>query len=273
MNIFFTAVVIVAANALAIGLMLLLRRRAPEGGYFSDSDRASGVFGVLATGFAIFAGFVIFLAFTKYDQSRTGAESEALTVAQQYETAQFLPERARSRLTGELICYGRSVVRREWPAMEDGNVAMLNPWGIALFRTMKQAAPSTAAEQSAYDKWFDQTSEREEARRDRLHAAEGIIPTSLWIALFLLAGVVVAYIGFYADSAERARAQAMLVGSATTALVVTLLAIHVLDNPYRPGLGSIEPIAMERMLAVVDEARAALGDVAPPPCDDAGVAR
>ena len=71
--------------------MLLVRRQAPEGSYFSDGDRASGVFGVLATGFAIFARFVIFLAFTSYDQSRSGAEAEALVVAQQFETAQFLP--------------------------------------------------------------------------------------------------------------------------------------------------------------------------------------
>jgi hypothetical protein len=37
---------------------------------------------------AIFAGFIIFLAFTSYDQSRSGAESEALTVVLQFETAQ-----------------------------------------------------------------------------------------------------------------------------------------------------------------------------------------
>ena len=100
--------------------MLLVRRRAPEGSYFTDGDRASGVFGVLAGGFAIFAGFIIFLAFTTYDQSRSGGEAEALTVVQQFETAQFLPPAVRDRLSGELVCYGRSVVHQEWPQMEDG---------------------------------------------------------------------------------------------------------------------------------------------------------
>src|SRR6188472_3912882 len=100
--------------------MLLVRRRAPEGSYFQDGDRASGVFGVLAGGFAIFAGFIIFLAFTSYDQSRAGGEAEALTVRQQFETAEFLPSVARARLKGELICYGRSIVHREWPQMEEG---------------------------------------------------------------------------------------------------------------------------------------------------------
>jgi hypothetical protein len=46
----------------------------------------------------IFAGFIILLAFTSYDQSRSGGESEALTVIQQFETAEFLPEAVRRRL-------------------------------------------------------------------------------------------------------------------------------------------------------------------------------
>ena len=90
--------------------MLLVRRRAPEGSYFADGDRASGVFGVLATGFSVLLGFIIFLAFTSYDQSRSGAETEALAVTQQVETAQFLPAAVAAELTGELVCYARSVV-------------------------------------------------------------------------------------------------------------------------------------------------------------------
>jgi hypothetical protein len=35
------------------------------------------VFGVLATGFAVLLGLVVVLAFTSYDESRTGAETEA----------------------------------------------------------------------------------------------------------------------------------------------------------------------------------------------------
>src|SRR6476660_4102172 len=108
--------------------MLLVRRRAPAGSYFADGDRASGVFGVLAGGFAIFAGFIIFLAFSTYDQSRTGGESEALTVVQQFETAELMPAAVRTPLTGQLVCYARSVVHQEWPQMEHGDAPAINPW-------------------------------------------------------------------------------------------------------------------------------------------------
>jgi Protein of unknown function (DUF4239) len=274
MSLLWGILILVVADVVAISALLLVRRRAPEGSYFADGDRASGVFGVLATGFAIFAGFVIFLAFTTYDDARSGAESEALAVMQQYETAQFLPPAIRERATGELVCYGRHVVGQEWPRMERGALDhTINPWAVALFRSLRVAQPETPSEQSAYDKWLDQTSEREEARRDRIHGAAGIIPDSIWIVLFLTGTIVFAYMLFFADSAEMARSQAMLIGSATTVLVATLLAIVALDNPYRSGVGAIQPVAMERALRTLDDARAVVGDDAPLPCDGQGAAR
>ena len=177
MSLLWTIVILVVANSVAIGAMLLVRRRAPEGSYFKDGDRASGVFGVLAGGFAIFAGFIIFLAFTTYDQSRAGGEAEALTVVQQLETAELFPATVRPRLGGELVCYGRSVVHQEWPEMEAGKGGdSINPWTVALFRSVQLANPRSPAEQAAFGKWLDQTSDREEARRDRLHGAEGVTP-------------------------------------------------------------------------------------------------
>ena len=113
MNVVWGLLITVAVAGAAVTAMLLVRRRAPEGSYFSDGDRASGVFGVLATGFSVLLGFIVFLSFTSFDQARTGAETEALMVAQQVETAQLLPQPAGATLTGQLVCYGRSVVGYE----------------------------------------------------------------------------------------------------------------------------------------------------------------
>jgi len=264
-------VVTLVATGLAVTAMLLVRRRAPEGSFFTDGDRASGVFGVLATAFAIFAGFVIYLAFTVYDNSRTGAETEALTVVQQYETAQFFPDTSRRELSGQLVCYARYVVNEEWPGMEKGaDPDTINPWGVRMFETLKATQARTSAEQSAYDKWQDQTSDRELARQSRLHGAVGIIPLTIWVVLLLSAALIFVYMLFFADSAEYARSQAMLIGSATAIVTVTLLVIFALNNPYRPGMGRLQPVAMERSLRLLDQARAAIGDREQLPCDAKG---
>ena len=75
---------------------------------------------------------------------------------------------------------------------------------------------------------------------------------------------------FFADSGEGAGAQAMLMGSATTVIVLTLLAINALDNPHGAALGRIEPVAMERSLRMLDRERAVVNDTASLPCDGQG---
>ena len=271
MNIFLAIVIVLVAVAGAVASILLVRLRAPEGGYFSDGDRAAGVFGVLATGFGILLGFIVFLAFASYDQSRAGAETEALLVAQQFETAHFLPGDVTAELGAELICYGRYVVDREWPLMEDGDLNdQLNPWGLALFETISGVEPESNSEQSAYDKWLEQTSERESARQDRVHGAEGIIPDTLWLVLFLSAAVIFAYMLFFADSGERALVQAMMIGSVTGLIVATLLLIYSLNVPFQGSVGGLRPVAMERTLRILEDELADIGERETPPCSDSG---
>ena len=159
MNVVWATLIIAGGCAVAVTAMLLVRRRAPEGGFFEDGDRAAGVFGVLATGFSVLLGFIVFLGFESYDQSRSGAEQEALVLVQQVENAQFFGQPARGALTGELVCYGRSVINGEWDRMRAGTQGdALNPWGVRMFRTLQTVRPQTNTQQSAYDKWLDQTS-------------------------------------------------------------------------------------------------------------------
>lgn len=271
MNVLVAALIVLVCSALAIAAMLFVRRGAPEGSYFNDGDRAAGVFGVLATGFAVLLGLVVVLAFTSYDESRAGAETEALTLAQQFEVAHLLPDRPGRRLAGELVCYGRSVVHQEWPRMEAGTQGdAMNPWGVATFQTMRTVEPRTAAEQAAYAKWLDQRLDRESARNDRIHGAAGVIPATLWLVLFVIAAVILGFMMFFADSGERAVVQAALIGTVVVVMASTLLVIRFLDAPYDPGLGSLKPVAMERTLRVLEQERRLVGDTGPLPCDERG---
>ncbi|MGH1563223.1 hypothetical protein [Mumia sp. DW29H23] len=271
MNVVIGVVVVVVVTALTVTAMLVVRKHAPEGSYFSDGDRASGVFGVLATGFAVILGFIIFLAFESYDGARSGAETEALLVVRQVETAQFFEPDTAGELTGMLVCYARSVVGTEWPAMDEGTLGdALNPWGAEMFRTMRTVQPTTDAQDSAYDRWMDQTADREQARIDRVHGVEGVVPLPIWLALFVVAAVIFGYMLFFADRAERARTQAMLMGSVTVVVTLLLLLLVFFDNPHGDGVGRLEPVAMERSLRLIDAALEAV-DVEPSiPCDSDG---
>jgi hypothetical protein len=263
--------VVTAVTAGAIAVMLVVRRTAPDGSYFHDGDRAAGVFGVLATGFAVLLGFVVFLAFTSYDAARAGAETEALTVGQQIETAQFFPRPVVDELTSELVCYARSVAGVQWERMESGTLGeQVNPWAVELFRTLRTVDPRTATEQSAYEAWLDQTSARESARSDRIHGAIGVIPTPLWVVLFFSAGLIFVFMLFFADSGERAIVQALLIGVVVGVITAMLLLLTFLNHPVHEGIGGLRPVAMERTLEVIDQELAIVGHDGPLPCDGRG---
>ena len=251
-----------------------MRRRAPDGGHYNDGDRAAGVFGVLATGFAVLLGLVVVLAFTSYDESRTGAETEAITVAQQFEVANLLPQPQGRRLAGELVCYARSVVHQEWPRMQAGTeMPTPTPGGSSCIA--RCGASSRAPRRSRRRTPSGSTSASTARRRatTRLHGAAGVIPAPLWIVLAVSALLIVGFMLVFADSGEHAVVQATFVGSVVVVIVGTLLLIRFLDDPYHPGAGALKPVAMERTLKVLDEYRRVVGDEEPLPCDERGNSR
>jgi hypothetical protein len=163
------------------------------------------------------------------------------------------------------------VVGVEWPRGQDGTIGDApKPWGLKLFETSRAVQPATASQQSAYDKWLDQTSTREEARRDRVHGAVGVIPTQLWIVLFFISAVIFVYMLFFADRGERAVTQGMLMGGVASVITVMLLLLGSLDQPFHPGVGGLQPVAMERSLRVLDDVVPSLAPGVSPPCDASG---
>jgi hypothetical protein len=251
--------------------MLVVRRRAPDGSYFSDGDRAAGAFGVLATGFFLLLGFVVFLAFTSYDSARAGAEDEARIVAQQVETAQFFPKAHRADLTAELVCYARSVAGVQWTRMQNHTLGDdLNPWGVKMFETLKQVDAQSSAEQDAYSKWGDQRTAREDARSARIHGAAGVIPKPLWFVLFFAALTIVGFMLFFADRGERAVVQGVLMGSVVAVIVSMLLLLQFLNNPFHKGIGGLRPVAMERTLRIIAQEIRVAGLKITLPCDAQG---
>jgi hypothetical protein len=141
---------------------------------------------------------------------------------------------------------------------------------VEMFERFRRVDPQMPAEQAAYGKWLDERTDREAARNDRVHGAVGVIPAPLWVVLFFVAGVIGVYMLFFADSAERAVVQALLMGSVVSVIVSMLLLLQFLDNPFHGGFGGLRPVAMERTLKVMDQELDVVGRDIRPPCDAAG---
>ena len=101
--------------------------------------------------------------------------------------------------------------------------------------------------------------DRENARSDRTHGAEGVIPAPLWIVLFLSAAVIFVFMLFFADSGEHAVVQGTMMGSVAIVITSTLLLLWFLDNPYHTGVSGLKPVAMERTLGLLEQESKAAG--------------
>jgi hypothetical protein len=274
MNPLVALAVIAVAVAATVTLMVLVRRfAAPAGGFFTDSDRAAGVFGVTGTGFAVLLAFVIFLAFSSYDRAREKSSVEAVAVSQLFRTAKLFPPQSRRELHAELICYARAVVHDEWRTMRhERESALVDSWLAHIEDTVDGIQPHGDRQRVAYGHWFEQAAERREGRRGRLTEAQPLVPSLIWLALILGGALIVTYMCFYADPAEPAFVQALMMGGITTMVVAGLLVVRFLDRPYENATGSIKPTAMTMTLRQMeaDERRGSTETHAAPLCDERG---
>ena len=264
------AIIVVAVSG-TVGLMLLVRRRSPVGGFFADSDRAAGVFGVVGTGFAVLLAFVIFLAFGSYDRAREEASREAVATHELFRAAKLFSPAERQELDGQLICYARAVVRDEWGTMRHGRESpVVDRWLEQIEQTVDRLRLNGERQRVAYEHWFDQASERREGRRGRLAEAAPFVPPLVWLALILGGFLIIAYMCFFTDRGERMIVQAMMMGAITAMVVAGLLVVRFLDRPYEDASGSIKPVAMAATLEQMEAERRASPAAGPNPCDEDG---
>jgi hypothetical protein len=252
-NILLSFAVLTAAVVGAIAALLLVRRRAPRGGYFSDSERAAGIFGFLGTTFSVLLAFVIFLALETYTNARSEAAHEADAVLEQFEIAQLFSNDDKEALQGMIICYGRSVIADEWRLMRDGRrSALVSGWVLAIEHRIDAAQVEGIRQGTGFEKFFEETIEREDGRRGRLQEASGVVPSPMWLMLILGAACLFTHLLLFADSGERVLVQTTQIGTVTALLVASLLLVNFLDHPYRRGPGSINPTSMQSAVTTME---------------------
>jgi Protein of unknown function (DUF4239) len=261
-NLLISGAIIAGAMICAITVMFLARRRAPTGGFFTDLDRATGVFGVLGTSFAVLLAFVIFVAFESYVNAKDKAGQEAVSVLELYHTARLFQSPARETLDGQLVCHARSVIDDEWPTMKDHRESSLVQAWLARIDTRGERGDLAGRDEAvAFGHWLDQSAARREGRRGRLAEARPFVPLPLWFVLILGAVLVVVFMCFFADRSERFFVQAMMIGAIAAMVLSGLLVIRFLDRPYENRRGSIKPTEMRQTLELIEQQQALSGRV------------
>jgi hypothetical protein len=261
------ALVLVVVVAVAITVKLLVRRRAPMGGWFADPARGAGTLSVLGTMFAVMLAFVIFLALQSYQRAREGSSVEAIAVTELDSVAGVFQSPSSDRLRGGLVCYARAVIEDEWPAMrKERSSELVQSWVDKLGHEFAISEPHGARQETAYAQWFDEQAQRREGRRERLAEATPLVPLPLWFVLSIGASLTIAYMCAQADRREGVLVQSIPIGFVSALVTAGLLVVFFLDHPYANESGGVVPTEMRRTLTLIDHGSAT-------PCDERGIPR
>ena len=257
-------------SALAVGLLYVVRRFfAPPGGFYHDTEGAAGIFGVVGTGYAVLLGFVIFSVFGSYNAAREYVAQEAVAMRQLDSTAGYFQSDDARNLRAELICYGRAVVSDEWPAMQTASESpTVTAWVAKLDATTQAMPVNTAKESAALQNWFNQSKDRQEARRGRIAEAAPFLPVFVWGILVVLLLVVLFYQCLFAEPRRPLFAQAVGVGAMSLVLVAALSLAWILDLPFNDRGAMISPDRLQRV--VLDLEQGYRDPASTIPCDAAG---
>jgi hypothetical protein len=267
MDLLLAALLILGAAALSAAAMLIVRRGAPEGTYFKDPVPAGAVYTVVGTAYMVIVAFVFFVAFESYGGAKSDAEHEATATLAMFHGALPFGPAVRAQLQGQVICYAREVVASEWPAMREGDTSpVVDARVTALEESAARIALEGAKQHAAYDHWFALNEERREGRQGRIAQASGLVPPVLWLILILGAVVVIAAVGFFADSREARVTQAAMIAAVAVIVTSGLVLVRFLDRPYEDKSGGIKPTAMTRTLTQMEREHQQRNEQAVIPC-------
>ena len=243
------ALIIFGVAAVSVAGMLIVRRRAPAGTFFEDPIPAGAVYTVAGTAYMVIVAFVFFVAFESYGGAKADAEEEATaTLAMFHAVGPFSPE-DRALLQEQVVCYAQEVITDGWPAMREGHGSpVVDARVTALEESAEKIQVRGDKQLAAYDHWFALNEERRKGRQGRIAEAEGLVPPVVWLILIIGAVVVIASVGFFADSRESPVAQAAMIAAIAIIVASGLILVRFLDKPYEDNSGSIKPTAMQRTL-------------------------
>jgi len=246
-----SVLLIVVPTLLAVGAMLLVRRLSPPGGYLSGMESSDGIFSAAGAGLAVVLAFVIFTVFESYANGRDASGQEAVAVQQMYSTAGFFPD-TRDQLRGEVICYSRSVIHDEWPAMQHGHESTVTQgWVDKMVTTIQDTQVRGNGQGAALEHWLQLSEDRQDARRTRLAEGQPFVPSFVWVVLILMVIVVVSFQCLFADPGATAFGQSIAMAAMAATLFSGLTLIWVLDRPFNDRGAEVTPSRMTASLTIL----------------------
>ncbi|MBV8614521.1 MAG: DUF4239 domain-containing protein [Acetobacteraceae bacterium] len=213
------------------------------------NDVAAAMLSIIGVTYAVLLAFVAMLAWDDFNRAKGASYTEAGLVRDVANIATGLAEPARSALRDEITGYTRTVITLEWPAQAEGRRSdRAASYLDAMDRMAMSFGPSTAAESTLQAQVLQALMRLQDARQERMAAADRAIPAIVWVVLLLGGGITIAFASFLGSPSLVMHLAMVSVLAASGALVLML--IIALSNPFR-GDFRVSAAPFERVLVQI----------------------
>jgi hypothetical protein len=250
--------IVALATVVAVGGLVLVQRLVSTERRKQHNDVAGFIYAVLGVSYAVLLGLMLIAVWEQWNAAEDVASDEANELAGIFWYAHALPQPEGRHIQELARSYGQVVAEDEWPAMEQGRSS---PKAWATLDDLRGAIlaldPPTDAQQvpysqARYDQILEQLHGLGDARRERLLAAEGGLPTILWVVL--IGGGVITVAFTYLFGLENTGVHTLMVASLALTIALSLFTVVALDHPFM-GDVRIHPDALENDLERFHESK------------------
>lgn len=226
------------------------------------NDAAAAMFSVIGVTFAVLLAFVAMLAWDHFNTAKAASYAEAASALDVYNASIGFADPEASLMRDDIVSYLETVVRIEWPAQAEGQIAERGATYLEkLNRTAVGLRPSGVADGNLQALLLRSLTRLWDARQDRLLAAETTIPAVVWIVTLVGGGLTIAFgslLGVPSLGMHLVMSAALAISGA-----LVLVLIIALSNPFR-GDFRVSTQPYDQVLA---EIQASITLIAPRPKD------
>lgn len=235
----------VIAAAAALGVLVHRRRtRDEEPEYQSALTFVGAAYGLLL-------GLLVVFAVGHYSDVRHESQAEASSLVALYDTVGVYPHETRDPVRHGLICYMRSIVHDEWPSMERGNhleARRTLAFGDRARADVRNLPVDDQKQGSAYGRASTLITDASQSRQRLLFFTEAVIPTALWVVIYV--GAFLVFLLLVAHYATRPAGRVVALGSVALLMTVVVSVLGMLDQPF--GVGArVQPDQMRQAVELV----------------------
>ncbi len=238
---------VVVPTAIAVGGLLFSRRWFNQQGLTSNNEIAGFKFATVGVIYSVLLAFSVIVVWEKFNEAETVVAQEAGAAATLYRLA-AATDPGMAAVRSALSVYLKHAIEHGWPMMAKQKKSREENASLdALYAAAVQAAADTSRQPAIMVEMFKQLDAITQARRIRLHLANGIVPGIVWFALSFGAVLTVGFTFFFGT--KNLPAQAMMTGILSALVFLGLLVIVSIDHPFT-GPASV---GSEPLQAVLDD--------------------